>query len=818
MKSPFYRRLALIPLIAFAAGCASFEEIRTRAANGDPAAQYNVGMTYAKGSDEILKDVAAAEEYLKKAADNGHKHAKRALFLLWMENSMLEHADDIIAGYPGVAEKTFMSWSMDGDLLKVGPDFATALVKAEKLDQGEKFTLMMLKLEKDMFYSGNPHYALNETNEGATLLRRAKEIDSMLDKRKAEIEDLRQKRISEEFVAMGKAAVERIDREMVEAMAKRETEPYMSSYFATQEKEAKNKLKAEVERIDREMREARNERGFKWEYAERAKNELAAMANDAEKKFKTNAESGLKRAEAKVREQAETAREQAEASAAGAASGGGLFAQANREAYNAVAAYMDVWQGYFGNWKTLISAFPAPDPNGNSSIEVNPAARSVSFKMRIEVNEEAYRKWADESSKRFSEAGFSAVEDGNLRIGGNTYALTPVQTTALQNWVDGVEGSRRRIVFRAMLLDSKGEVVRSQDIAERNATRTVKEKTTGNEWGRLAMLEGSDAVAFAADVAALTGEDPYEKGKVYNVYTDVWKTGREFPLKDAPDAMCRLKESPKDWAKEVEFKTDDEGILETVSFEKLTDDEMARAESVKCVVLDDGDVEDERIAAAKDGWGGLEKEAGNAVLQILADMAKVPGMNCALGRHTVSQSAWKSIMKSSPEHGKNGDADGDDPMVGAGYKDVVEFIARLNAHPDIANAGIRFRLPNKGEWAKAALAGSPGKFKDFISRYGEKPSEQGGFNAWGFHDMLVGCWERIGKIDKGANGWTDDGWYACSGSEVEGDEIQLLECPIRYRSENAYVEKKRVGLRLCADWSDSMKTAVETAVKQLSKK
>ena len=198
------------------------------------------------------------------------------------------------------------------------------------------------------------------------------------------------------------------------------------------------------------------------------------------------------------------------------------------------------------------------------------------------------------------------------------------------------------------------------------------------------------------------------------------------------------------------------------------------------------------------------------VLEILADMIKVPGMDCALGRHKVKQSQWEAVMGSNPSETKGADK----PVVGV-WDDLLstklsEFLVRLNAHPIIADAGIRFRLPYIGEWKAAALAGSPGEFRKFYSRYGEKYSNRSGANTWGFHDMLVGCWEQVHKVEKD-DVWENHHWLACTGGQDDSNGIELLKRPIQGLSDSS------LGFRLCVDWSETMQKVIDDAEEELEK-
>ena len=60
---------------------------------------------------------------------------------------------------------------------------------------------------------------------------------------------------------------------------------------------------------------------------------------------------------------------------------------------------------------------------------------------------------------------------------------------------------------------------------------------------------------------------------------------------------------------------------------------------------------------------------------------------------------------SNPSHFK----DPGNPVETVSYDDAVDFIAKLNAFPGVAERGLVFRLPHEGEWRRAAGKGFSGE-------------------------------------------------------------------------------------------------------------
>lgn len=149
MKTPTIAALISSLVLSIITGCASFEETLALADRGDASAQYRVAQAYAKG-EEVPRDPEKAELYYAKAVAGGESRAKRALLLHWMERGAVSHREEIIAGYPNVAESGFIN-PFDTDLLDRAPDFAKAMVESEDFTGIEQFEKMVTDVEMELF-------------------------------------------------------------------------------------------------------------------------------------------------------------------------------------------------------------------------------------------------------------------------------------------------------------------------------------------------------------------------------------------------------------------------------------------------------------------------------------------------------------------------------------------------------------------------------------------------------------------------------------------------------------------------------------------
>ena len=127
-----------------------------------------------------------------------------------------------------------------------------------------------------------------------------------------------------------------------------------------------------------------------------------------------------------------------------------------------------------------------------------------------------------------------------------------------------------------------------------------------------------------------------------------------------------------------------------------------------------------------------------------------------IGETEVTQGLWKEVMGSNPSYFKSGD---DYPVEQVSWDDCQEFIAKLNVHPDVKKAELRFGLPTEAQWEYACRAGTTGDYAgtgrlDDMGWYSGNnsgsqthPVGQKEPNAWNLRDMHGNVWE-----------WCQD-WY-----------------------------------------------------------
>ena len=125
-----------------------------------------------------------------------------------------------------------------------------------------------------------------------------------------------------------------------------------------------------------------------------------------------------------------------------------------------------------------------------------------------------------------------------------------------------------------------------------------------------------------------------------------------------------------------------------------------------------------------------------------------------LGKYTVTQGQWETIMGSNPSYFSKGQ---DHPVDSVSWNDVQDFILKLSKRERV-----KYRLPTEAEWEYACRAGTSSEYfhGDDIARLdtyvvsgkdiGQGHERVGSKrpNAWGLYDMLGNVWE-----------WVQD-WYA----------------------------------------------------------
>ncbi len=119
-----------------------------------------------------------------------------------------------------------------------------------------------------------------------------------------------------------------------------------------------------------------------------------------------------------------------------------------------------------------------------------------------------------------------------------------------------------------------------------------------------------------------------------------------------------------------------------------------------------------------------------------------------MGKYEVTQRQWQAVMGNNPSGSRVGD---DFPVENVSWKDVQEFITKLNAQDE----EFEYRLPSEAEWEYAARAGTktPFAFGDSLkptqANFGAAGTVRVGSyaaNAWGLYDMHGNVWEWVQDV------------------------------------------------------------------------
>lgn len=139
-----------------------------------------------------------------------------------------------------------------------------------------------------------------------------------------------------------------------------------------------------------------------------------------------------------------------------------------------------------------------------------------------------------------------------------------------------------------------------------------------------------------------------------------------------------------------------------------------------------------------------------------------------IGETVVTQQLWQAIMGDNPskKHGIKL------PVENVSWENANKFIENLNAHPEIKNKGIKFRLPTNAEWEYAARGGynqdthpySGNDNIDMVAWYGENsklmthPVMEKEPNLLGLYDMSGNVYEWCQDYWWGYTYHDDDDW------------------------------------------------------------
>lgn len=157
----------------------------------------------------------------------------------------------------------------------------------------------------------------------------------------------------------------------------------------------------------------------------------------------------------------------------------------------------------------------------------------------------------------------------------------------------------------------------------------------------------------------------------------------------------------------------------------------------------------------------IAMESENVVKELAGNLVLVPE-GPFVCKYEVTQGLWKMVMNRNPSRFKGARL----PVEQVSSSDIKEFLAKLNALPEVMASGFKYRLPTKEEWIRACLAGGADKhcrledgtqitketFGDvawFDENSGRKthPVGQKKPNAFGLYDMHGNVWELIDTFE-----------------------------------------------------------------------
>lgn len=142
----------------------------------------------------------------------------------------------------------------------------------------------------------------------------------------------------------------------------------------------------------------------------------------------------------------------------------------------------------------------------------------------------------------------------------------------------------------------------------------------------------------------------------------------------------------------------------------------------------------------------------SAIESIYSGLVQIPGREFFISKTELTQAQWEAVTGSNPSHFK----DPDNPVETVSYDDAVDFVAKLNAFPGVADRGLVFRLPHEDEWRFAVGRGFSGEEEGLCTSWvkdnslgmthkvgTKKPNE------FGLYDMQGNVWEWTDRASNG---------------------------------------------------------------------
>ncbi len=103
----------------------------------------------------------------------------------------------------------------------------------------------------------------------------------------------------------------------------------------------------------------------------------------------------------------------------------------------------------------------------------------------------------------------------------------------------------------------------------------------------------------------------------------------------------------------------------------------------------------------------VRAESDTVISRLPSTMVEIPGQRYAICKYEVTQGLWEEVMAYKNHSRFQGK---DLPVENVSWKDCQEFLAKLNALPEVKKSGWIYRLPTVREWEYACRAGSTGDY------------------------------------------------------------------------------------------------------------